>query len=291
MKAYYSDGRGRYGTGESYDYFWRYEDEPVEIYTSSDDLWTYIDMNDGIALLRYNGDQIYVDIPGVIDGKKVVSLDCTFDGFYELKRVTVPEGIIKISGGFYGCEGLEEVSLPESIRDMEHAFECCYSLKNLMLPHQAKYFDYAFSGTHIESMKFPEGAEDISHSFIGSQYLKYVFIPKSVTTLYEAFEDCENLECVVIEKGVTSIDDYAFFHCLSLMEIVIPESVVHFGEKCVGYMEIREYIPPDRAAYRMKGEQIIPGFKIKGFPGSAAEKYAEENGITFEAVTDDREKG
>ena len=67
---------------------------------------------------------------------------------------------------------------------------------------------------------------------------------------------------------------------------MIPKSVVQFGEKCVGYMEIREYLPPDRSAYRMKGEQIIPGFKIKGVRGSAAERYAEENGITFEAVTD-----
>ena len=26
MEAYYSDGRGRYGTGESYDWFYKYED-------------------------------------------------------------------------------------------------------------------------------------------------------------------------------------------------------------------------------------------------------------------------
>ena len=286
MKAYYSDGRGRYGTGESYDYFWQYEDEPVEICTSLDGLWTYTETGEGISLLRYNGNQIHIDIPGVVNGKKTVSLECTFDGFYELKSVTVPEGIITISGGFYGCEGLETVSLPGSIRDLEHAFECCYSLKTLVLPPDAKYFDYAFSGTRIETMEFPEGAEDISHSFIESQYLKSVFIPKSVTALYEAFEDCETLEHVVIEEGVTSIDDYAFFHCLSLKELVIPKSVVQFGEKCVGYMEIRDYLPPDRSAYRMKGEQIIPGFKIKGVRGSAAERYAEENGITFEAVTD-----
>ncbi len=38
MSAYYSDGRGRYGTGESYDWFWKYEeDDTVEIITSSDE--------------------------------------------------------------------------------------------------------------------------------------------------------------------------------------------------------------------------------------------------------------
>ncbi|MCI8670311.1 MAG: leucine-rich repeat domain-containing protein [Lachnospiraceae bacterium] len=285
MEAYYSDGRGRYGTGESYDYFWQYEDETMEICTSLDGLWTYIETDDGISLLRYNGNQTHIDIPAAVDGKKTVALECTFDGFYELKSVTVPEGIITLSGGFYGCEGLEIVSLPQSIRDLEHAFDCCYSLKNLVIPPHVKYFDYAFSGTRIETMEFPEGAEDISHSFIDS-HLKSVFIPKSVTTLYEAFKGCEDLEHVVIEEGVRSIDDYAFYHCLSLQELMIPESVVQFGKRSVGYMEIREYLHPDKSAYRMKGEQIIPGFKIRGIPGSAAERYAKDNGIMFAEVTD-----
>lgn len=33
-----------------------------------------------------------------------------------------------------------------------------------------------------------------------------------------------------------------------------------------------------------KGEQIIPGFKIKGCPGSAAEQYAKDNKIPFVAL-------
>lgn len=31
MKAYYSDGRGRYGTDESYDYFYKYDDSQLPI--------------------------------------------------------------------------------------------------------------------------------------------------------------------------------------------------------------------------------------------------------------------
>ncbi len=29
---------------------------------------------------------------------------------------------------------------------------------------------------------------------------------------------------------------------------------------------------------------VVPGFKIKGVPGSAAEKYAKDNGIEFESL-------
>lgn len=282
MAAYYSDGRGRYGTGESYDWFWKYEeDDTVEITTSSDDLWTYAAVPNGIELLRYNGDNTNIVIPEKVDGKNVVALDSTFDGFYELKSVIVPEGVTSIVGAFYGCEGLEQAALPEGIVDMEYAFNCCYSLKNIAIPSSARRFPWTFGGTGIESIAFPQGTEDISHAFLGSASLKSVFIPKSVTDSYEAFSDCESLTDVVIEDGVKKIDQWAFYHCPALLELTIPGSVTEFGDKSVGYMEIREYISPQKTAYRIKGKQIVPGFQIKGISGSAAEQYARENKIPF----------
>lgn len=285
MKAYYSDGRGRYGTNESYDWFWKYEeDDTVEILTSADGLWTYVKVEKGIELLRYNGNRTNIVIPARIDEKKVVALDSTFDGFYELKSVVVPEGVTAIVGAFYGCEGLEEVTLPEGIVDMEYAFNCCYSLKSIEIPFGVQKFTWAFAGTKIESIRFPQGARDISRAFMGSASLKSVFLPKSVNDTYEAFSDCEALTQVIIEDGVKKIDQWAFYDCPALLELTIPESVTEFGKKSVGYMEIREYTSADKIAYKKKGEQIVPGFQIKGASGSAAEQYARENGITFIAL-------
>lgn len=285
MKAYYSDGRGRYNTGESYDWFWKYEDDDsVEIHTSSDELWTYTIIDKGIEVLRYNGSNTDIMIPSVIDGKNVVSLDSTFDGFYELKRAVIPDGITSIEGAFYGCEGLEHVVLPESIVDMTYAFNSCNSLRNLEIPSGVQNFSWAFQGTSLESITFPQGTKNISRAFLASEYLKEAFLPKSVVNSKEAFSDCEALTKVVIEDGVKSIDDWAFYNCISLSELTIPESVVKFGEKSVGFMEIREYTSPRRSGYRSKGDRIIPGFKIKGISGSAAEKYAEKNGIEFAAL-------
>jgi len=102
-----------------------------------------------------------------------------------------------------------------------------------------------------------------------------------VTNSYEAFADCEVLTEVVIEDGVTNIDDWAFFHCPSLLELTIPASVTEFGKESVGFMEMREYTSHEKIAFKIKGQQIVPGFKIKGTPGSVAEKYAKENGIEF----------
>ena len=117
MQAYYDDGRGRYGTGESYDYFYKYDEEDVPIQTSDDGLWTYALPGDGeeVELLRYNGNAIHVEVPSMVDGRKVTALDSTFDGFYELKSAVVPEGVTSIEGAFYGCEGLDQVILPDSL--------------------------------------------------------------------------------------------------------------------------------------------------------------------------------
>ena len=288
MEAYYSDGRGRYGTGESYDWFYKYEDYDGEpkIYTSSDGLWTYgfAEPNipsDEIEILRYNGNETSINVPSVIDGKKVVSLDSTFDGFYELESAVIPEGVINLIGVFYGCENLKKVTLPQSLKNMEYALNCCYSLEEVNIPPNVENFSNTFFGTKFNNFVFPQGTKVIYNSFAGNDSIKKVLIPGSVTDTYEAFSDCENLSEVIIENGVESIDDYTFFHCTSLLELTIPESVQTFGKFSVGYMEIRKYTSPEKITYSMKGEYIVPGFHIKGIKGSAAEKYAEDNGIPF----------
>ncbi len=287
MEAYYSDGRGRYSTGESYDWFYKYEDcDDPQIFTSSDGLWTYgfadpDNPSDEIEILRYNGCEININIPSVIDGRKVVALDSTFDGFFELESVIVPEGITDILGAFNGCEGLKKVVLPQSLENIEYGFNCCFSLKEIKIPPNVKDFSYAFMGTEIESIDFPQGTQNINNSFADSDFIKKVRIPGSVRSTHGAFSDCENLTEVTIEDGVEGIEDYTFYHCTSLMELTIPESVRTFGRFSVGYMEIREYVDAEKTAYRIKGECIVPGFCIKGVKGSAAEKYAEEHHIPF----------
>ena len=214
MEAYYNDGRGRYGTGESYDWFYKYDDiEEHEIHTSSDGLWTYDfqppeDCPEGIEVLRYNGCQTNITIPQVIDGNNVVSLDSTFDGFYELESVVVPEGVIYITGAFYGCENLKSITLPQSLKSAEYAFNCCFSLEEVNIPPGVENFANAFSGTKIKSFTFPQGTKDISRSFEGSEFIKKVVIPGSVLFTDEAFADCENLSEVIIEEGVETIEDY-----------------------------------------------------------------------------------
>ncbi len=281
MKPYYSDNRGRYATGESYDWFYKFEDEEdYQIFTSLDGLWTYDIVEDGIELLRYNGNEIHIHVPEMVDNKKVVSLDSTFDGFYELKSAVIPEGVVSIIGAFYGCEGLEEVTLPEGVKDLTYAFNSCFSLKYIKIPNSVEDFSQAFGGTAIEHFEFPQGTKIIDSCFSGSEYLRSVVIPKTVISCDEAFADCEVLERVELEDGICELSDYAFFHCPALKELKIPESVKKLGKMAVGIMEDREY-DKTHMAFKIKGHNIVSFFQIIGAQGSQAEQYAKINKISF----------
>lgn len=283
MIPYWSDERGRYGTGEDYDWFQKYPDG-VETFESEDELWTCTYVEGGVEILRYNGNATDIIVPSEIAGKPVVMLNCTFDGFVELKSAVIPEGVTDIQGAFYGCEGLEKVSLPDSIVEMDWAFNCCYSLKDINFPARVKNVSWAFQFVDIKYIEFPQGVENVAGVMPGTESIEAVFVPKSVKCLYEAFSDCDNLKKVVLEDGICSIEEWAFFNCTNLHELTIPESVVEIAPKSVGIMEIREYTDLEKTAYRIKGEQVVPGFVIKGVSGSVAEKYARENGIQFVAI-------
>jgi len=75
-----------------------------------------------------------------------------------------------------------------------------------------------------------------------------------------AFEECISLRSFIVPDGVTYIGSDAFSNCLSLQSIRIPESVEEIGESAFANNN---------------------GVVIFGQEGSAAQDYAEENGLGF----------
>ena len=98
--------------------------------------------------------------------------------------------------------------------------------------------------------------------------LTSITIPDSVTSIGKsAFEGCSGLTSVTIPDSVTSIEDYAFEGCSGLTSITIPASVVKLGYQSVG----------DRWSF-------VKTFTIYGYTGTAAETYANKNGLFFIAL-------
>ncbi len=77
----------------------------------------------------------------------------------------------------------------------------------------------------------------------------------------QAFDSCTSLKNVTIKDGVKIIGEKAFYGCTSLKSVTVPKSARTIGIKAFGYDS--------------KGK--IKGFKLKGYKGSEAQKYAKKN--------------
>ena len=143
---------------------------------------------------------------------------------------------------FDGCSSLTSVTIPDSVKSIrDDAFCKCISLISLTIPDSVT--------------RIGKGAFD------GCKSLTSVTIPDSVKSIGdEAFDDCESLKSVIISDSVTSIGEYAFDHCKSLTSITIPNSVTSIGYNAFSGCD---------------------NLTIYGTKGSAAEKYANDNGIEF----------
>ena len=240
------------------------------------------------------------DVSGSVEikqGTKVIA-DEAFYGCTSLASVTIPDSVTSIGDdAFYGCTSLASVTIPDSVKSIgDEAFYGCESLSNVTIPNNVtKIGDRTFVNcTSLTSVTIPDGVISIGYyAFSGCTSLKSVAIPNSVTSIsdgafeycrsltsvtipngvtiinYKTFYYCTSLTNIVIPDSVTSIGDYAIYYCPSLKGIVIPESVTEIGEKALGYYyDSGEYYKND-------------GFAIYGKAGSAAERYANENGFDF----------
>ncbi|MDR0858688.1 MAG: leucine-rich repeat domain-containing protein, partial [Oscillospiraceae bacterium] len=87
----------------------------------------------------------------------------------------------------------------------------------------------------------------------------------SIAPLSSAADEFEIIDGVLVKY----IGYNAFFDCTSLTSITIPESVTRIYAESLGFYLV--------GTNKLK----VSGFTISGISGSAAEKYAADNGFTF----------
>lgn len=242
--------------------------------------------------------------------------DCT-----NLSSINIPDSVCSIDAMAFANSGLESIVLPDSIVYISYeVFRDCTKLKNVTLPKYIEYFNSAcFANTPwLESIKgdttfaiyngilfdgsgssgdivipnsvkkisieafalceeltsvcIPDSVEEIeSTAFYNCPKLCSVSLPNSITSIeFATFQDCKELCSVNIPDSVTHIGSWAFLGCDNLMSITIPASVTDIEWGAVGWQVSDE------------GEwNMIDGFTIYGYTGTAAETYANENGFNF----------
>ena len=164
--------------------------------------------DDEIYILGYNGKKTEIEIPGTIDGKKVVGIQAfAFQSDNLLKSVKLPDSVTYVGpGAFEYCKSLETIIANGEIEIYDNAFSECHSLTNVTMPNVSR----------VDYMAFSDCAS-----------LKTISISGYIG--FAAFAGCTSLENVVILSGVESIGDYAFSGCSNLIKVSIPDSVTRIG--------------------------------------------------------------
>lgn len=178
-----------------------------------------------------------------------------FSGCSKLTSVNFPESLVSLGkSAFSGCTALVLSTIPSTINSIgESCFSACVGLKSIAIPSSVSVINNSvFSGcTGLASVQLPNSIKSIGNqAFSGCNALTSISIPANTNINYNAFQNCKglvtattpytynsgnvfegclHLKTIVIPSGMSSIKDYAFYHCNSVDSIYIPNSVYTIG--------------------------------------------------------------
>lgn len=246
------------------------------------------------------GDSAFADCYSLSTVTFSNSLKSIGDGAFKktnLKKVTIPNSVTEIGVyAFSGCENLSSLTLSNKLdRIDEYCFENCTSLTSVTLPN---------SVTEIGGYVF-DRCSSLKTASIGSG-LKYCYTQGDSRFI---FSDCSALESITVsssnnnyssangimyDKKKTEIlvypqgkkdTSYTVPSTINnlyrmstnnnpyLKTITIPSSVTDISDNAVGYLRDGWYFNWNY--------NKVSGFTIKGYKGTAAERYARNNDFNF----------
>ena len=133
------------------------------------------------------------------------------------------------------------------------------------------------SGTGAVSNNFV--CEDETTEFSFKDRVVGVVVESGITGIDEyALSGFENLESVTLNEGLRTIESYAFLHCPKLKSITLPQSLTMLEYASVGFLKLTFEDELGEEASK------TPGFTIQGYSGSEAETYAKKYKFTFQSV-------
>lgn len=154
-----------------------------------------------------------------------------------ITSVNLPEGLQVLGGGAFSETKLTEMpEIPESITVLDSTFQGCTDIKEVTIPSQVTDISGAFAGTGISTVTIPYQVTNYYRAFNGCKSLEKVVIESQSDTIPSGgsaqgvFQNCTNLESVILPEWVTTIGNYAFSGCTSLKDTAFLKDVKNIGE-------------------------------------------------------------
>ena len=146
--------------------------------------------------------------------------DYAFQHCGSLTNVMIYDSVVNIGeGAFYNCNALTNITLPNSVENIgRDAFFDCSALTSITLP---------FVGDKKENPTVTRFDYYFGNTVPAS--LKTVVLTGGSSIGENAFYGCINIENITIPDSVTSIGNASFRGCNSLTNIIIPNSVTSIG--------------------------------------------------------------
>ena len=182
-----------------------------------------------------------------IPGSVIRIEDYAFSDCSALTSVTIPDGVTYIgSYAFSDCDSLASVTIPDSVTSIGVcAFEGCSSLTDIYYGGYGVDWLKTSGYDSVPSKTTVHFKDDLYGKGTCGDNVTWRLSDDGVLTIsgtgkmkdYNDYNNCapwdsvrSQIKSVVIERGVTSIGDYAFYYCDIMTSVTIPNSVTSIGD-------------------------------------------------------------
>lgn len=268
-----------------------YDEESSYVYNQYDYLATgrydfhYEVINDKIRLLRYNG--------GDGDFEQNVVIPASF----KVQGVEYPT---EIGAGCFKGTRIITLVLPDNITEIPDSMcEDCRLLESIKFSNVTSIGAKAFFACKNLSIQFSEiNNSDITilkkigqGAFAMTAIEGKIVIPSGVELGDGAFGYCDRISEVEFQSGITAVPASMFIDCKNIGKVTLPDTLEEIGIMAFNGTNISSLKIPQNTTVIGEsfvstgyyGNTIYAG-TIYGYKGTAAEEYANENGIIFSAL-------
>ncbi len=205
-----------------------------------------------------------------------------FDACRSLEEI-IPTGTITAIGpnAFRYCESLTSVSFGEGLESVSsEAFSGCTLLTRISLPDSVTTLeDYALGPSGLETFTIPSGVFGME-PFLQDTRITRLTVPGTVVDAQEGVRNLPLLRSVTFQEGIVAFS--GIVDCPALETAYFPSTLRALPEnpfvRCENVREVR-FTNPRTDFSRVK--DFPSSAAVSGFPGSTAESFAKECGLSF----------